>query len=130
MVVLGVVIAVLCFLYLSLRTLLRAARERRVEQRSICRNLPRISHEVIQTLCAEFTKIQDQGKLTQAGRDYAAELRLEQPALFALLIEILQQSDIDNPGELTSGLIVYKLLKAQIEADLLDQSFDPPAKSH
>jgi len=122
MIVLGVVITIVCFLYLSLRALLRAARERRAEQGLVCRNLPRISHEVVQTLCAEFTKIQDQGKLTQAGRDYAAELRLEQPVLFNLLVEILEQSDPNNPQELTSGLIVYKLLKAQIEADLLDRS--------
>lgn len=124
MVVLGVVIAILVFLYLSFRALLQVARERRMEQRLLYKKLPRVSHEVIQTLCAEFTKIQDQGKLTQAGRDCAAELREEQPALFALLIEILKQLDIDNPQELTSGIIVYKLLKAQMEADLLDKSLN------
>jgi len=122
MVALGIVIVILCFLYLSLLAMLRAAREKRVERRSVCRNLPRISHEVVQTLCAEFTKIQDQGKLNEAGRACAVELRDEQPALFELLIGILKQSETDNFQELTSGIIVYKLLKAQMEADLLDRS--------
>lgn len=122
MIVLGVVIAILCFLYLCLRALLRAAQERRMGQRSVCGKLPQISPEVVDTLCAEFTKIQDQGKLNEAGRAYAAELRVEQPALFGLLIEILEESESDAPLGLTSGLVVYKLLKAQIEADLLDRS--------
>lgn len=127
MIVLWVIIVIVIFLYLSLLALLRATRERRAGQRQVYRNMPRISHEVIHTLCAELKKVEHQGKLSQVGQDCAAELRDEQPALFALLVEILKQSDeADNPQGLTSGLIVYKLLKAQMEADLLDKSLNQP----
>jgi len=124
-IVLGIIIAVLCFLWLCLLALLQAARERGIREASISRNMPRISHEVIRTLCAELKKVEHQGKLSQVGRDCVAELRDEQPPLFALLVEILKQSEgAGNPQGLTSGIIVYKLFKAQMEADLLDKSLN------
>ena len=118
MIVLGVVITIVCFLYLSLRALLRAARERRNQERSICKKLPRVGYQVIETLGAEFRKTQSEGKLSLVSYDYLAELREEQPFLFTLLLEILKE-DIQG---MAPAFIVYKLLKTQMEADLLDQS--------
>jgi len=130
MIVLGVVIAVLCFLWLCLLALLRAARERGIREASVPRKLPRVSSEVIVTFATELERIQSRGKMTQAGQDCVAELREEQPALFALLVEFLKQQEYDDPKAMTPAFIVYKLLRAQMEADVLDQSFNPPAKPH
>jgi len=127
MIVLGVVIVIVVFLYLSLLALLRVARERRKQERSGYKKLPRVSHEVIETFCAELTKIQnDKEKMTQAGQDKAVELREEQPALFTLMVEILKQSETGSIQPMALGVIVYWLLKTQMEADVLEQSLDPP----
>lgn len=120
MIVLGVVIAVLCFLYLSLLALLRAGRERRNQEKLSYKKLPQISLEVINTLGIELKKTQNQGKLNKAGENCITELKEEQPFLFVLLLEILKE---DLQG-LVPAFIVYKLLKAQMEADLLDKSLD------
>ena len=122
MVVLGVVIAIVCFLYLSLRALLQATRERRNQERSACKKLPRISYEVIDTLGVQLKQINKQGKISQAGQDCVAELKEEQPFLFVLLVEILKQEGKEDLQDMAPAFIVYKLLKAQIEADLLDRS--------
>lgn len=122
MVILGVVIAIVCFLYLSLLALLRAGRQRREQVRPTYNKLPQVSLEVINTLGSQLAKkIKDEEKLNQA-EDYIAELKREQPALFILLIEIMKQLGAEDLQGLASGVIVYKLLKAQIEVDLLDKS--------
>lgn len=124
MIVLGVVIAILVFLYLSLRALLRSVQERRKQERAVDRKLPRVSSDVIVTFASELERIKSRGKMTQAGRDCVAELREEQPALFALLLEFLKQQEQGDPQAMTPAFIVYKLLKAQMEADLLDKSLN------
>ncbi|TET41489.1 MAG: hypothetical protein E3J60_04475 [Dehalococcoidia bacterium] len=120
MTVLGVVITIICFLYLSLLALLRAGRQRREQERSAYKKLPRVSYEVIQTLGTQLTKFENQGKLNQANENWIAELMEEQPFLFALL------NNIENPRGLDPAFIVYKLLKAQMEADLLGRSLHQP----
>jgi len=116
MITLGIIVAVLCFLYLSLLALLRAGRQRREQERSAYKKLPQISYEVIQTLGTQLTKFENQGKLSQVNENWIAEFKEEQPFLFALLV------NIENPQGLDPAFIVYKLLKAQMEADLLDRS--------
>jgi len=121
MVTLGIVIAIVCFLYLSLLALLRAGRERRVGQRLSYKKLPRVSQEVISTLGAEFKKAQDQGN-NQMGYNCTTEFKEEQPFLYVLLVEVLKQIGDDDLQGIAPAFMVYKLLKAQMEADLLDRS--------
>jgi len=120
MIVLAVVIVIATFLYLSLLALLRSVRERRKQERSGYKRLPRVGYQVIETLGVELKKTQGQGKLSQLSYDCLAEFREEQPFLFTLLLEILKE---DLQG-MTPAFMVYKLLKAQMEADLLDKSFN------
>jgi len=130
MIILGVIIAILCFLYLSLLALLRVARERRKQQSSVFAKLPLVGRPIIDTWAAEINKIQNSHGLTNAGLDWIAELRAEQPFLFLLLTEFLKQSPGNDLREMAPVIVIYKLLKAQMEADLLDQSLDPPTKPH
>ncbi|GAH35932.1 unnamed protein product [marine sediment metagenome] len=122
MITLGIVVVILIFLYLSLLALLRAGKQRREQGRPAYNKLPQVSLEVINTLGSQLgKKIKDEEKLNRA-KDYIAELKREQPALFILLVEILKQLGAEDLQGLASGVIVYKLLKAQVEVDLLDKS--------
>ena len=92
--------------------------------------LPLVGRPIIDTWIVEINKIQNSHGLTNAGLSWIAELRTEQPFLFLLMTEFLKQLPGDDLREMAPVIVVYKLLKAQVEADLLDRSLDPPTKHH
>lgn len=94
------------------------------------RKLPLISLEIINTFAAEITKIKNIKDQDSIAKDYITEFRGEQPFLFFLLTEVLKKEGKKDFGGMTPAIILYKLLKAQMEADLLGQSLDSPAKRH
>jgi len=126
MITLGIVIVIVCFLYLSLLALLRAGRQRREQIKPAYKKLPRVSLEVIKNFGDEFKKLQNQAKSQKATDEIIAEIKREQPFLFTMLAEASRQMGDESYQTLTLGVIVYKLLKAQVEVDLLDNSLSQP----
>lgn len=126
MITLGIVVVIVCFLYLSLLALLRAGRQRREQIKPAYKKLPRVSLEVIKNFGNEFKKLQNQAKSQKATDEIIAEIKREQPFLFTMLAETSRQMGDESYQTLTLGVVVYKLLKAQVEVDLLDNSLSQP----
>jgi len=79
--------------------------------------LPIVKPDILRTLAEEIEKIKRSGKQEGEGRRWADELITEQPCL-AKYLEVMASKEGDFDVRIM-GTVMYRLLKAQAEADSL-----------
>ena len=90
--------------------------KRKLYQKQI-RQLPVVKPDILRTLAEEIEKIKRAGKQEGEGRRWADELITEQPCL-AKYLEVMASKEGDFDVRI-AGTVMYRLLKAQAEADSL-----------
>jgi len=80
------------------------------------RQLPLVKPDILRTMAEELDKVGRSDGQAEHGRKWADEFFSEQPSLFHFLSTASQAEGRPN---IVPAIIVYKLLKAQAEADSL-----------
>ena len=91
---------------------------KRTIQKRISR-LPQVKPDILRTLAEELGKIKVAGKESEEGYRWTDEFFLEQPILARYLeVEASKEGRLDA-GKMIPAVTMYRLLKAQAEADSL-----------
>ncbi len=77
--------------------------------------LPRVTPGILQTMAGEMERLNKTEGENKIGKHWAEEFYMEQPCL----AEFLERFAKNKPDPIVSSFMIYRLLKAQAEADSL-----------
>ena len=114
-----VILILLCLLlFLALLILGGAVLiKRKLYQRQV-RRLPQVKPDILSTLAEELNRVVKSGRQSEEALRWMDEFFSEQPSL-AHFFSLSSQEE--GKPDVVPALIVYKLLKAQIEAETLSE---------
>ena len=85
------------------------------QKQAKARELPQVQPEVLRTMAGVIERMVRKGSQKREGGKWADEFISEQPSL-SLFLKTVEQQDFSS---VVTVVVMYKLLKAQLEADSL-----------